>query len=65
MNYQNSDIVEMKKPHACGTNAWKILRIGADIKLKCEGCGHMVMLTRLNFNHRIKKVIVSATEATE
>ncbi|MBM7543940.1 DUF951 domain-containing protein [Periweissella beninensis] len=65
MDYQISDIVEMKKAHACGTNAWKILRIGADIKLKCEGCGHMIMLTRLNFNHRIKRVISSAAEPTK
>ena len=36
--YKLNDIVEMKKPHACGTNAWKVTRVGADIKLLCTNC---------------------------
>lgn len=52
------DIVEMKKPHACQTNRWEILRMGMDIRIKCEKCGHMVMMPRVNFNKKMKKVLV-------
>mgnify|MGYP003293220313 CR=1 FL=1 len=40
------DIVKLKKPHPCGSQEWEILRVGADFRLKCMGCGHMVMVTR-------------------
>ena len=51
------DRVILKKPHACGENLWEITRVGADIKLKCEGCGRIVMLDRLEFLRRAKKII--------
>ncbi|HES8074117.1 TPA: DUF951 domain-containing protein, partial [Streptococcus pyogenes] len=44
-----NDVVEMKKPHPCGTNEWKIIRMGMDIRIKCEGCGHSVMIPRRDF----------------
>ena len=40
------DIIRMKKPHQCGTYEWEILRVGADFRLKCTGCGHQVMVPR-------------------
>ncbi len=43
-----NDIVEMKKPHPCGANSWKIIRMGMDIRIKCEGCSHSVMIPRKN-----------------
>ncbi len=46
--YELNDLVEMKKPHPCGTNRWQIIRMGADIKIQCTGCGHIVMMPRLN-----------------
>ena len=46
-NYKIGSIVTMKKPHACKTNEWTITRVGVDIKLKCNGCNHEVMLDRL------------------
>ncbi|MGM0899435.1 MAG: DUF951 domain-containing protein [Bacillota bacterium] len=55
-----NDIVEMKKGHPCGANAWKIIRMGADIRIKCEGCQHSVMLPRAEFNKKMKKVLVRA-----
>ena len=55
--YKLGSIVMMKKPHPCGTNEWEIVRIGADIKIKCCHCGHMVMLSRIDFNKKMKKVI--------
>lgn len=50
------DIVQMKKPHACGANRWEIIRLGADIKIRCLGCGHIVMLPRRDFTKKLKKV---------
>jgi len=55
--YDLNDIVEMKKPHPCGENKWQIIRMGMDIRLKCLGCDHRVMLPRREFNKRIKKVL--------
>ncbi len=49
------DTVMMKKPHACGTNAWEIVRVGADIKIKCLSCGHIVMMDRAEFVKKAKK----------
>jgi len=58
--YDLNDIVEMKKPHACQTNRWKIIRMGADIKIKCEKCGHIVMMPRREFTKKMKKVLEKA-----
>ena len=44
--YEVGDIVKLKKPHPCASQEWEILRLGADFRLKCMGCGHMVMVTR-------------------
>ena len=52
----NSQVI-MKKCHPCGTNLWQITRLGADIKIKCLGCGRTVLLPRIEFNRKIKKVI--------
>lgn len=51
------DMVIMRKPHACGANLWQITRTGADVKIKCSQCGRIVMLDRLDFIKRAKKVI--------
>ena len=58
--FQLNDIVEMKKQHPCGTNAWKIIRMGADIRIKCEGCQHSVMIPRKEFEKKMKRLIVQA-----
>ena len=44
--YAVGDIVTLKKQHPCGSKDWEILRVGADFRLKCMGCGHMVMISR-------------------
>lgn len=46
MKLQVGDVIKMKKSHPCGTNEWELLRVGMDIRLKCRGCGHQVMLPR-------------------
>lgn len=60
--FEINDVVEMKKQHPCGTNAWKIIRMGADIRIKCQGCGHSVMIPRREFGKKMKKVIQKASE---
>ena len=57
------DIVQMKKPHPCGSDRWKIIRTGADVKIKCLGCGRIVMLSRADFVKRSAKLISSAQTA--
>ncbi|MEG0549489.1 MAG: DUF951 domain-containing protein [Coprobacillus sp.] len=56
--FQLNDVVEMKKQHPCGTNAWKIIRMGADIRIKCEGCQHSVLIPRKEFEKKMKRRIV-------
>ena len=52
------DIVEMKKQHPCGTNQFEIIRVGADIKIKCVGCGRIVMIPRNKFQKDAKRIVV-------
>lgn len=58
-DYKLGDIVEMKKPHPCSfrCNQFEIVRVGADLKIKCLGCGSVLIITRDNFNKRFKRVI--------
>ena len=51
------DIVQMRKLHPCGSDRWKVIRIGANIKIKCLGCNRIVMLDRSVFLKRRKKVL--------
>ena len=46
MDYNIGDIVRTKKQHPCGSKLWEITRVGVDFKLKCQGCGHIVMVPR-------------------
>ena len=61
-DYDLNDIVEMKKAHPCGTNRWKIIRMGMDIKIECTGCGHIVMLPRREFERKMKKILKKANQ---
>ena len=58
-----NDIVEMKKQHPCGANRWKIIRIGMDIRIKCQKCGQLVLMPRREFEKKMKKVLVKAEAA--
>ncbi len=49
--------VIMKKQHPCGTNLFEITRVGVDIKIKCVNCGRTIMLPRIDFNKKIKKIV--------
>lgn len=46
MEYNIGDIVRTKKPHPCGSKLWEITRVGVDFKLKCLGCGHVILIER-------------------
>ncbi len=54
---QVDDLVRLRKPHPCGSYEWRVVRIGADIGLKCQVCGRRVLLDRRTFNKRVKTVI--------
>ncbi|MDO4301035.1 MAG: DUF951 domain-containing protein [Clostridia bacterium] len=56
MDIQIGDIVTMKKQHPCGSKTWKILRIGADFRMECCGCGHIVMVPRVKAEKNIKNI---------
>jgi hypothetical protein len=63
VEYGMDDIVEMKKEHPCyKSKQWKIIRMGADIKIKCLGCGAAVMFDRSEFEKKLKKVVKRASQ---
>lgn len=55
--YDLHDVVEMKKSHPCGENKWKIIRMGMDIRIKCLGCNHSVMIPRKEFAKKMKRIL--------
>lgn len=57
MRLEIGDLVQMRKAHPCGSNRWTVTRTGADIKIRCEGCGRVVMLDRVEFEKRVRKVL--------
>ena len=54
---QVDDLVRLRKPHPCGSYEWRVVRIGADIGLKCQVCGKRVLMSRSTFKKRLKTVI--------
>ncbi len=52
--FQVGDVVQLKKKHPCGASEWEILRVGADFRLKCLGCGRQVMLPRTQVEKNVK-----------
>ena len=57
MDVRLGDTLIMKKPHPCGSTQWEILRVGMDIKLRCRGCGHELMLPRSKAEKSIRKIL--------
>ena len=54
--YEVGDVVTLKKPHPCGSKEWEILRVGADFRLKCLGCGHQIMIPRRQLEKNVKGI---------
>lgn len=57
MEIHVGDKVRMKKQHPCGSFEWEVLREGADFRLKCDGCGHQIMIARRIMERSVKDVI--------
>lgn len=51
------DILKLKKQHPCGSREWEVLRVGADFRIKCKGCGHQIMIARKELEKSIKEII--------
>lgn len=56
MDVRVGDVLELKKPHPCGSRQWQVLRVGMDFKLRCVGCGHELMIPRAKAEKSIKKI---------
>ena len=56
MDIRVGDVLTMKKAHPCGAKDWLVLRVGADFRLRCTGCGHEVMGQRLKFEKNVRKI---------
>ena len=56
LEYEVGDIVRLKKQHPCGSSEWEILRVGADFRLKCDGCGHQIMIERKLVENNSKEI---------
>lgn len=63
--FELGDIVQMKKQHPCGTNEMEIIRMGMDIRMKCVGCKHSVLVPRAKFEKNMRKVLRSALESEQ
>ncbi len=62
--FQLDDVVQLKKPHACGSNQWRVIRMGMDIRVKCEACGHSVLIPRPRFERLVRKVLKPGSSVT-
>lgn len=56
MDIKVGDILKLKKAHPCGSREWEVLRIGADFRLKCSGCGHQIMMERRLVEKSVKEI---------
>ena len=54
MDFQVGNIIKLKKQHPCGSCEWEVLRVGADFRLKCLGCGHQIMLPRKDVEKNVR-----------
>lgn len=57
LKYKIGTKIVMKKQHPCGANEWEIIRLGADIKIKCLNCNRTLFMPRIEFNKKVKKII--------
>ncbi len=63
VDLQLDDIVRLKKPHPCGGSDWRVVRLGADIGLKCQTCGRRILLPRRDLSKRMKGWVEKAGDA--
>ena len=60
---QMGDVLRLRKPHPCGSTDWVVVRLGADIGLKCLGCGRRILLPRRDVARRLKTYVEKDGEA--
>jgi hypothetical protein len=63
--FQLGDVVQMKKAHPCGSNEMEVIRMGMDIRIRCVGCKHSVLVPRAKFESKLKKVLRSNSQIAE
>lgn len=54
------DVLQLKKPHPCGADRWQVLRVGADLRLRCLGCGRTVLVARSAIERRVRRLFPAA-----
>ena len=64
MDVRVGDVLELKKEHPCGSKRWQVLRVGMDFKLRCQGCGHELMIPRSKAEKNIRKILRTGEEET-
>lgn len=64
MSLSAGDVVQMRKTHPCGGDTWRIVRVGADIGIRCLRCDRKVMLPRAEFERRVKRIVSTTAEAS-
>lgn len=65
MDIRVGDVVKLKKQHPCGSYLWEVLRIGMDFRLKCEGCGHQIMIPRKQVEKNLRQLIRKEEEGKD
>lgn len=65
MDIRVGDVVKLKKQHPCGSYLWEVLRIGMDFRLKCEGCGHQIMIPRKQVEKNLRQLTRKDEEVKE
>jgi hypothetical protein len=63
--FQLGDVVQMKKAHPCGSNEMEVIRMGMDIRIRCVGCKHSILVPRAKFESKLKKVLRSNPQIAE
>ena len=65
MDIQLGDVYRLRKPHPCGSYDWRVVRVGADIGMRCVKCDHKVLLPRSEFERRVKKLLSRVEETAQ
>ena len=65
VEFRIGDRLTLSKPHPCGSTGWKVVRLGADIGLVCEGCQHRVLIERRQLERRLKEFVERGPEPAE
>lgn len=65
IKYMVGDVVRLKKKHPCGADLWQLTRVGMDFGMKCQGCGHFVMIPRVKFEKNVREIVQKAEPGEE